>query len=565
MSGKKIIGDAVCPGCRAEGRDSKGNHLILFEGEDGTRFAKCPKCGHYEKDTSTLTLNAKKEWNQDELSRRLGEISAYPIKDLASRRIPDWVCEHFGVRVGLSTLDGKSIIEHYYPRFNAEMQLCRYNVRVCDPKAFYSIGPNGIPFGANRLDDKGIRRTKLWIFEDELSTMSGFYVLKQFTEGEGKENTFACIGLPAGSGTIVACLQWLIDTKRIERFEEIVYVHDNDKAGFESYQAGRALFAELRGTTTDLKDSNDMLMEGRNKELFKTLVRGARIRSPDGAATIMDAMREAEEVRAEGMTFPWPGLTDLVKLRWGEISALGGGVGGGKTTLVHAIGAHFISQHKVATAFFMLEERISKTLHNVSVQLTGVKSVGFEKDRQQQINETYNLDELMHLWKNKGANDWDNISQCIRYYASIHGVKLFFVDNITALTNTLTPSEINTEIARIATEGAGLADELDIHIMFLSHLNPPHSGPSHEEGGEVRPSQFTGGRGLMRWVQLMLGFERDLYAEGEMKHMSRIRVLKDREDGHTGVITTRYDTETGRLEECQSDFQEPDGDEEERF
>lgn len=561
----KILGDTGCPTCISRGGDSKFNHLILFEGEDGSHFAKCNKCGHYEKDGSTLKHRPKKEWDEDVLKEKLDDILTCPIKTLESRRIPDWVCEYFGVRVGLSTQNGKDITHHYYPRFDTNFKLCRYNVRVVEPKGFYSIGPSrGVPFGADHLDDKGIRRAKLWIFEDELSTMSGLYVLKQFTEGEGKENTFACIGLPAGSGTIVQCLQWLIDTKRIERFEEVVYVHDNDKAGFESYQAGRALYAELRGTTTDLKDANDMLMEGRNKELFKTLVRGARVRSPDGAATVSDAMRDAEEVQTEGLSLPWPGLTEMVKVVWGELWGIGGGVGCGKTLLAHAIAAHFINVHKVGVGMFMLEERIGKTLINVSTHLTGIKSVGFERERQSQISEQYNLDDLLHLWKNKGANDWENIAQCIRYYATVLGVKLFFIDNITALTNTLSSTEINTEVAKIATEAHGLCDELNITIMIFSHLNPPHSGPSHEEGGEVRPVQFTGGRGIMRWSENMLGFERNLYAEGEAKHISRIRVLKERENGHTGVITTRYDLETGRLEECEGDFEEPE-DNDERF
>lgn len=561
MNGKKIIGDTTCPGCRAHGGDSKGNHLILFEGDDGARFAKCPKCGHYEADPSTLTLNKKREWDPDELASRLAEIGSYPIKTLDTRRIHDWVCEYFGVRVGLSTKNGRDIVEHYYPRRNTDLEICRYNVRVCDPKGFYSIGPNGVPFGAEHLNDKGLRRAKLWIFEDELSTMSAYQVLKQFTPEEDKDKAPATIGLPAGSGTIVACLQWLIETNNIEKFEEIVYVHDNDDAGRESYSLGRARWPALRGVSTDLKDANDMLMEGRNKELFKTLVRATRVRSPDGAASIMDAMKEAQEVQREGLDFPWDGLTELVKIRWGEVSALGGGVGGGKTTLVHAISAHFIKK-QIGCACFMLEERISKTLHNITTQLTGVKTVGFDMGRQMSVNEQFGLPDLLHLWKNKGANDWDNISLCIRYYATVMGVKMFFVDNITALTNTLSPSEINTEIARIATEASGLADELDIHIMILSHLNPPDSGPSHEEGGEVRPKQFTGGRGLMRWVQLMLGFERNLYAEGENKHHSKIRVLKDREDGHTGFITTRYDPDTGALVECEQSFSnDDDGDE----
>lgn len=563
MSDKKIIGDTVCPGCRKNGGDSKGNHLILFQNGDGEKFAKCPKCGHYEKDTSTLTVNPKKVWDADELKARLEEINSYPTRTLEDRRIPDWVCERYGVRVGLSTANGKDVVEHYYPRYNGLFELCRFNIRVCEPKSFYSVGPNGLPFGANLLDDKMIRRHKLWIFEDELSAMSGYTVLKQFSEGENREGQFACISLPAGSGSIVSCLQWLIDTNQVERFEELVYVHDNDKAGMDSYQVGRSLWPQLKGVTTDLKDANDMHMAGRNKELFRTLIRAHRVRSPDGAATIMDAMDEAEEVKQEGISLPWPGLTDLVKIRWGEISGLGGGVGGGKTTLVHAISAHMVKL-EIPVACFMLEERISKTLHNISTQLTGIKEKGFERERQLQINEQFKLLDLLHLWKNKGANDWDNIAMCIRYYATVLGVKMFFVDNITAMTNTLDSSSINTEIARIATEGAGLADELNIHIMFLSHLNPPDRGLSHEEGGEVRPVQFTGGRGLMRWAQLMLGFERNLYAEGEAKHYSKIRVLKDREDGQTGFINTRYNPDTGALEEF--DYSpEPDDDEVERF
>ena len=173
----------------------------------------------------------------------------------------------------------------------------------------------------------------------------------------------------------------------------------------------------------------------------------------------------------------------------------------------------------------------------------------FEADKLGQVIHDFDLNNNLHLWKNKGQNDWDNIAQCIRFYAVVLGVKVFFVDNVTAITNTLSPTEQNTEIARVATEAHGLADELEVTVVLLSHLNPPSSGPSHEEGGEVRPVQFTGSRALMRWSDVMIGFERNLYAEGEFKHHSKIRVIKDREGGKTGVIKTIYDVETGALNE----------------
>lgn len=558
MAGK-IVGDAVCPGCRASGGDSKGNHLILFESDDGKRFAKCPKCGHYEKDPTNLVMNEKKVWNADELNARLKEISEYPTKTLEDRRIPDWVCEHYGVKVGLSTTNGKDIVEHYYPRFDAKMQLCRYNIRVCNPKGFYSVGPNGLPFGINTLFDKNVSTTKLFIFEDELSTMSAYVVLKQFAKPEWKHMHPACIGLSAGSGTIAQTLQTLIDMHILDKYEEVIYVHDNDDAGRESYQVGRSLYPDLKGVTTALKDANDMLMDGRNKELFRTIIRGAKVRSPDGAANVSDALKDSLLASPLGLSLPWDGLTQLlVGLRWGELWSIGGASGAGKTLLAHAISSHFIKVHKIPCALFMMEERIGKTLINIATHLTGVKKQTPEEGFLEQVIQDFELEEHLHLWKNKGENSWDNVAQCIRFYAVVMGCKLIFVDNVTALVNTMSPSEQNTEIARIGTEAAGLADELGITIVVFSHLNPPSSGPSHEEGGEVRPVQFTGSRALQRWSHVMLGFERNLYAEGEFCHYSKIRVLKDREGGKTGFINTRYDPDTGLLNEHDESFSAAD-------
>lgn len=534
------------------GRDSKGNHLILFEGEDGEHFAKCPKCGHYEKDASKVDLNKKKEWDKDELKERLEEIGQYPIRTLDSRRIPDWVCEYYGVRVGLSTRDGQTITEHYYPRFSADGTICRYNVRVVDPKGFYSVGPKGLPFGIDTLNNKNVRTEKLFIFEDELSAMSGYKVLKEFAKEGFTHMHPACLGLSSGSGSIVDTLQYLIDKDIVSKFNEIIYVYDNDQAGMESYQRGRSLLPSLKGVCTTLKDANDMLMAGRNKELFRTLLWGARVKSPDGAATVQDALKDARESAPLGFTLPWDGLNQLIELRWGELWSIGGGAGIGKTLLSHAISSHFIKVHKVPVAMFHMEERIGKTLTNLATALSGIpigKNSQLEEDLLQQIIAEYDLEGMLHLWKNKGENNWDNVAACIRYFAVVMGVKLFFVDNVTTLVNTLNSTEQNTEIARIATEAHGLADELNVTIIVFSHLNPPASGPSHEEGGEVRPVQFTGSRALQRWSNVMLGFERNLYAEGELKHCSKIRVLKDRENGRTGFINTIYNPDTGRLEE----------------
>jgi twinkle protein len=555
VAGNKILGDTACPQCRSHGRDSKSNHLILMQREDGTKHAYCNRCGYRQKDAESVQARPKKEWPPEELKERLEEISGYQTQELTSRRIPDWVAEFYGVKVGLSVYHKNEVVEHYYPYTNDQGEVVRYNVRILEPKAFYSIGPanDAAPFGYETLNRKNVSKLKLFIFEDELSAMSGYLVLKEFAKGDYKHLHPSCIGLIAGSVSIANTLAYLKDRGILDQYKEVVYVHDNDEAGFDSYNMGRKFYPELRELTTPLKDANDMVMEGRWKELFLILIRNANIRSPDGAATVDDALQDALEEPTQGLSLPWEGLTKLLfGLRWGELWSLGGGTGSGKTLLMHVLAAWFIKQHKVKVAMFMLEETIGQTLKRVATQIAKVPfyrpDVAFNKDLLMSVVNDV-LRGFLYLWKNKGANDWENISACIRYYAVVEGVKLFIVDNVTALTNTLAPTEQNTEISRIATEAAGIADDLNITIILLSHLNPPSSGPSHEEGGEVRPNQFTGSRALQRWSHVMLGFERDSQATGDEKHMSRIRVIKDRFFGRTGVIFTQYNTETGGLNE----------------
>ncbi|MGL6024731.1 MAG: hypothetical protein ACRC0F_08950, partial [Cetobacterium sp.] len=168
-------------------------------------------------------------------------------------------------------------------------------------------------------------------------------------------------------------------------------------------------------------------------------------------------------------------------------------------------------------------------------------------------NEILKYDGSLFLYKNFGQNDWEDIERCIRFWVAEHGVKFIFLDNITALVSHLTATEINSEVAKIAVTLAGLCNELGITTFVFSHLNPPKGGAPHEEGGQVQEVQFTGSRGLMRYSQLIIGFERNKQGEGDEKNLSQIRVLKDRNFGQTGIVPTTYDPGTGRLTERPAD------------
>jgi twinkle protein len=214
----------------------------------------------------------------------------------------------------------------------------------------------------------------------------------------------------------------------------------------------------------------------------------------------------------------------------------------------------------------MLEENNGQSIKNIAGK---IDSIPYHlPDREfnvEKLRSTANeMDGGIHLWRssiNQAIRfDFDKILNAIRYHATVNDVKHVFFDNVTAATQHLSTTEINTEVGRIAMQLAGLADELALQIFIFSHLNTPSSGASHEEGGQVREHQFTGSRALMRWCQVILGFERNKQAAGDQKHRSKIRLLKQRMYGTTGEIDTQYTHDTGRL--LQIDHSEVDGKEE---
>lgn len=549
----KIIGDTACPSCVSKGKDRTGNHLMILENSEGERFAKCNRCGHYvppdEFDPSKVKPRERKEITDEELKEILKELNECPIQDLKERCIPQYVCERFGVRVGFSTERAGEVDSHLYPK-TKNKQIQGYKVRNLSPKYFYSIGrgKDSDLFGFPQLARGDTYRRKLFIFEDELSCMSGFYVLDKYkTQRMKQANMYpACAALPDGAGSAVAALSRNMDL--IQDFEEVILCFDSDEAGQDAVEEVTKILPNIKTVKLPLKDANDMLMDKREKELYNLLLGRAERPEVIGVVSVLDCLEEALKKPEFGYSYPWEDLTNLTYgQRIGEIVAVGGGVGCGKTAMAHEIAAWNWKEHQQKSFMVMLEEQNGDTIKNVASKVDHVPyhRPDMEFNQQGLTKTATSMNEYIHLWKsniNQAVRyDFDKIVQAIRYHAVVTRISHVFFDNITAATQHLTPSEINTEVGRIAMTLAGLADELDLQIFIFSHLNTPSSGPSHEEGGQVREFQFTGSRALMRWCQVILGFERNKQADGDDQHLSQIRMLKNRKYGGSGVVETVFD------------------------
>lgn len=560
---KELLGDSACPTCRASGGDVTGNHLQHWRNtETGEEFVYCNRCGHYEKITEANKASlesvrqVQRVLTDEEREAILAEAHELPIMELASRGIRKNVAERFGVRVGLSQVN-REPVSHFYPK-TKDGVIMAYKIRNLDPKGFYSIGSgSGCDlFGIDQAGYGDVWGQKLWIFEDELSCMSAFQVLVDGTKSTYKP---ACVALPDGSGSAVTAL--VRNKTFVDRFTEIVVCMDNDEAGEKAVSAIRSLYPAIkvaripkgkRKDGGDLKDANDMLMDGRGVELSNLLRFNAAKESPSGSATVAECIDDAIRKPEWGIPYPWKGLTDLTYgIRFGELISVGGGTSVGKTLIAHEIASHLIMNHNIKCGAFMLEETVGNTIKNIAGKSAGITfhrpDVDFDPELLRQ--EALKYDGKLFLYKNFGQNDWEDIKRCIRFWVVEHGVKVIFLDNVTCLVSHLTATEINSEISTIGAELAAMCNELGFTAFVFSHLNPPKTGAPHEEGGAVQEAQFTGSRALMRFSQLMLGFERNKQADGDWKNLSQIRLLKDRNFGRSGCIGTIYNPVTGRLTE----------------
>ena len=445
------------------------------------------------------------------------------------------------------------------------------NGNKCQAATYYS--DSGSPLAMKlRYPDKSFKfigqPKEVSLFGKHLWGSSGKYIT--ITEGEidalsvaqafdGKYPVVSIPnGAPAAKKAISKELEWL------NGFEKVYLWFDSDEAGRKAIEECIPLFPAGKVKVishSEYKDANEVLVNKGIAEVVNTFYNAKDYR-PDGIVTV----EELEELVTKPVEYgiPWcfEGITKATYgRRLGEIHLLGAGVSIGKTDFImNQVAFDIMNGIKVGT--FMLEQNVLETLKRVAGKLDGKhyhlpNEDGTKYDIEQlkttvrKIRETDNL----YMYNNFGSLDWDIISDKIRVMAHSYGVKCFYIDNMTALTSHA--SDERRFIDGFMESVASLAQELNVWILVVSHLNPPKKGASHEEGGKVQPNQFTGSRAIMRWSHYMMGLERNAQ-HLDISERSKVifRFIKDRYAGSaTGTtVSLRYDAVTGLLREVDEEF-----------
>jgi twinkle protein len=516
----------------------------------------CSKCGSsdanavYSNDTAYCfacgTWSKTEGYTQDTSISQRGvfmDLLATEFQALGKRKIPENIAQQYRYGIGHDKAGNVCQVANYY---NKNKEVVAQKLRYQD-KTFKFIGNSkeAMLYG-QQLWSNG---KKVVITEGEIDALS------VATAFDGK---YPVVSLKNGASSakkeVASQLEW------IDGFEEIYLWFDNDEVGRQAVDDVTSLLPadKIRIIrSSEYKDANEVLTYKGKAGVLHCFYNAEKFK-PDDIVMPTDLIDTIAEPIQVGFPYYYNGLTDMLYgRRFGEVITVGAGVSVGKTDFVMSQAAFDVQQGwKVAT--FMLEQSVKETTLRLAGKLDGVHyhlpNITFDKQRL--TNTVSSMQGSLFMFDNFGSNDWESISNKIRYMNYNYECKIFYIDNLTALNAHAADERRNLDA--LMAEVAGLAKELDIWIMLVSHLNPPKSGASHELGGKTEQSQFTGSRAIMRWSYTMIGIERNTQHEDpEERNKGLIRVLKDRFSGSaTGkTIGFYYDKDTGLVHETSGDFE----------
>lgn len=505
-----------------------------------TDTTHCFSCGAWG--TTDGSLQSKNRNKQ--MSRDSGLLHG-EYQPLKARGIPESICRQYNYSIVTDNKKKKAQSAMYY---NEDKEPIAQKLRYADKTMIWKgTAKDTLLFGQQLFPSGG---KKLTITEGEIDALS---VATAF----GGKYPVVSIGNGANAArkSIQKQLEW------VSSFEEIILWFDSDEAGKTAVEEVASILPIEKVkivTHPEYKDANEVLLNTNKSGVVKAFYT-AEPYTPDGFVTIDEDMIEQALKPVEwGIPWMYDNLTEVsYGRRYGEIVCLGAGVSVGKTDfLMQQIATDIKAGRQVAT--FMLEQDKRETLLRVAGKIDGVHyhlpDCEFDKDKLKETLVTLS-EKGLHIYDNFGRIDWETIKNKIRSATHSYGCKLFYIDNLTAL-NAHADDE-RRHLDALMEEIASLAKELNIWILLVSHLNPPKKGASHEAGGRVEQSQFTGSRAIMRWSQFMLGIERNTTHELEAERQKGlVRCIKDRFSGKaTGkTISFVYDLDTGLTNEADDAF-----------
>lgn len=562
----KVLEQIRCPSCPSS------DAFTVYVQEDGSKDGYCFSCGYYSKDPYAVRLEPDEDNSlkaasflgrptvaapnaiRDEtriMSIEVEDGLLHPIRALSDRKISYATAEHFGVRVGVSTIDGETPIYTLFPR-HRNGELVGFKTKTKDKRFVSTGGPDIDLFGLHLVKPQG---KKIWITEGEEDAMALFQALKENSSFQDWDPPV--VSLPDGSSSAIKAISRSLSL--LESYEEIVLVFDNDPPGKKARdEVCKILAGKVSYVMLPVKDANEMLMVGRGRELKWLATSSQKKYQPDGIVNAKDLWDKYNESK-DTPSYPYPShMADLNSktygARPGSIVTVTSGTGSGKTQFLRELLYHFwlTTNEKIAGMF--LEEDVKDTLGGIMaldlsrrIQLPDVEVS--EDDLSRSFDKLFGSGRIS-LYDYFGGMDDGSLLAKLRYFA-VTGHKFIFLDHLSIVVSEYAAEGGERErIDTLMTKLAKFVKEFGVVLFLVVHLRKSDiSHTSFELGARPSLDDLRGSGSLKQLSWDVIGLSRNQQHEDPYcANTTEVSVLKCRFTGRTGVAGyLHFDDHTGRL------------------
>lgn len=505
--------------------DDCGSSDALSIYSDG--HTHCFSCGKTKRNGETILNNG-------------GLLDTTYAEPLPKRGIMKDTCQRY--QYFKSKYKGQPVqVANYYDKYG---ELVGQKLRFAD-KTFKQLGKVGNTFYGQQLFNGGKR---LIITEGEIDCLT---VSQMFANRE------AVVSVPCGVNSAKKVfehnLTWL------DSFDEVVVVFDNDEAGRKGIQDIESILPSDKlkiVNLTEFKDPNEYYLNDRGGKLMDA-IDNARPYTPENIVNGADLWEELEHEpeTADGYDLPWDIDTNtMIKgIRKGEILLLTAGTGIGKSTLVREITYNLGMKNNCKVGVMMLEENVTRTAKgllsiHVSKPLHLNRNIITKDEYKQAFDEVLGSKRFV-LFRHFGSLQINKLLSSMRYMAKSEHCDFIVLDHISIAVSGIETKDERKMIDVLMTKLRSLCEETGIGMIAICHLKRVDNATSHEQGGTISLDHLRGSQSLAQLADTILALERNQQADGDEKNLVKVRVLKCRCTGETGIGGyLRYNKKTGRLE-----------------
>lgn len=482
-------------------------------------------------------------------------IQTYPIRALHDGLVPIEVCEKYGIRCSVSEETGE-VEKIYYPYKSPDGDVVGYKVRMV-PKGFAVSGRIQGLCGQYEAK-KGGKMLTIVEGEKDLTAVA--------TMQHRRQKTYNIASLPNGAnvaGTVDQVTR--NELEFICGHDLVVLFLDNDKAGQATAKAMAELIcsqSRVKILVTDRKDAFELLENGEDEKFWIALSTTPDFQ-PGGVVMGSKVDRAAlREPKKKGYSLPYEGLQKKTQgLRKGEITTITAAPGIGKSSFAREVCLHMATQHNLRVVYVALETPYDEAIQyfvamdqNISPWKLILNPKCLSDERwDESFDKLFAKDDKLFVFDHWGSIDADDLANKFNYLAKALRADFICLDHLSMTTagkDTDERKTLDTTMERLTK----LVVETGVGIINIVHLRRSNA-KSFNKGDEVELTDVRGTSGIEAMSWNLWALERDMQAEDGKQDIVKIRVLKSRLLGFTGVADYLvYQHDTGRLLPLQSGY-----------